>query len=153
MVQSSSRRTDTYILVERAFAMDAHPEPDVCDDDGTAVTVPHQSTGNESECPLADSVAAISLNAADNDEEREQEALSLDDAAVELPVSLHLPGADLESIKHGLDSVVFDIWQASILPMLSIPDIFQLCGTTRKLRLLLFDEYTFKRLCQVSVNV
>ena len=55
-----------------------------------------------------------------------------------------------ESVNYGLDSVLFDVWDTNILPLLSIPDIFQLCGVNSDVSRLLFNEPTFKRLCQVS---
>ncbi|XP_065194147.1 uncharacterized protein LOC135825340 isoform X1 [Sycon ciliatum] len=57
------------------------------------------------------------------------------------------PG-DPVSVEYGLDSVLFDVWQATLLPMLSVADIFQLLGASRRLREMLLNEYTFKRICQ-----
>eukprot|EP00117_Sycon_ciliatum_P021647 scpid79574/ scgid18910/ len=56
--------------------------------------------------------------------------------------------SDHETVKYGLDSVLFDVWGTIILPLLSIPDIFRLCGVNSDVRHLLFNEPTFKRLCQ-----
>ncbi|XP_065193878.1 uncharacterized protein LOC135825067 [Sycon ciliatum] len=53
-----------------------------------------------------------------------------------------------ELVEQGLDSVLFDVWQAIVLPMLSFADIFQLCGVTRHVRELLHNENTFRRLCE-----
>eukprot|EP00117_Sycon_ciliatum_P035658 scpid65397/ scgid26983/ len=53
-----------------------------------------------------------------------------------------------DSADYGLDTVLFDVWDSTILPMLTIPDIFHLCGVSRKVRRLLFNEWTFKRLCK-----
>ena len=55
-----------------------------------------------------------------------------------------------DSADYGLDTVLFDVWDSTILPMLTIPDIFHLCGVSRKVRRLLFNEWTFKRLCKVG---
>ncbi|XP_065176167.1 uncharacterized protein LOC135805969 [Sycon ciliatum] len=56
-----------------------------------------------------------------------------------------------ESVEHVpcvLDSVLVDVWEAAVLPMLSLADIFQLCGVTRRVRELLHTEDIFRRLCQ-----
>ncbi|XP_065194056.1 uncharacterized protein LOC135825245 [Sycon ciliatum] len=53
-----------------------------------------------------------------------------------------------ELVTHGLNSVIFDVWEAAVLPFLSLVDIFQLCGVTRHVRNLLHTENTFRRLCQ-----
>ncbi|XP_065193765.1 uncharacterized protein LOC135824954 [Sycon ciliatum] len=60
----------------------------------------------------------------------------------------HCQLVDPVSVEYGLDSVLFDVWQATLLPMLSVADIFQLSGTSRRLREMLLNEYTFKRICQ-----
>ncbi|XP_065193919.1 uncharacterized protein LOC135825111 [Sycon ciliatum] len=52
-----------------------------------------------------------------------------------------------EPVDYGLDSVVPDVWHSTILPMLTVPAIFQLCGVNKKLRRMLYDEYTFKLIC------
>ncbi|XP_065193652.1 uncharacterized protein LOC135824857 [Sycon ciliatum] len=53
-----------------------------------------------------------------------------------------------ESAQNVLDSVLFDVWAAAVLPLLSLADIFQLCGVTRHVQELLRNENTFRRLCQ-----
>eukprot|EP00117_Sycon_ciliatum_P036144 scpid98912/ scgid27255/ len=56
-----------------------------------------------------------------------------------------------ESVEHVpcvLDSVLVDVWEAAVLPLLSLADIFQLCGVTRHVRELLHNENTFRRLCE-----
>ncbi|XP_065199003.1 uncharacterized protein LOC135830703 [Sycon ciliatum] len=53
-----------------------------------------------------------------------------------------------ESAQNVLDSVLFDVWEAAVLPLLSLADIFQLCGVTRHVQELLRNENTFRRLCQ-----
>eukprot|EP00117_Sycon_ciliatum_P005367 scpid98286/ scgid0218/ len=65
----------------------------------------------------------------------------------------HCQLVDPVSVEYGLDSVLFDVWQATLLPMLSVADIFQLSGTSRRLREMLLNEYTFKRICQVTSRV
>ncbi|XP_065193252.1 uncharacterized protein LOC135824441 [Sycon ciliatum] len=52
-----------------------------------------------------------------------------------------------ESVANGLECVKFDVWQDILLPMLSIQDIFQLCGVSKSMQRLLLNEYTFRRLC------
>ncbi|XP_065194127.1 uncharacterized protein LOC135825315 [Sycon ciliatum] len=52
-----------------------------------------------------------------------------------------------EPVANGLESVQFDVWQNVLLPMLSIPDIFQLCAVSKSMQRLLLNEYTFRRLC------
>ncbi|XP_065193605.1 uncharacterized protein LOC135824817 [Sycon ciliatum] len=52
-----------------------------------------------------------------------------------------------ESVANGLESVKFDVWQDILLTMLSIQDIFQLCGVSKSMQRLLLNEYTFRRLC------
>eukprot|EP00117_Sycon_ciliatum_P010630 scpid107072/ scgid12457/ len=48
----------------------------------------------------------------------------------------------------GLSSVPFDVWCDSLLALLPIADIFQLCGVNSHFRKLLHNEYTFRRLCK-----
>eukprot|EP00117_Sycon_ciliatum_P030975 scpid103893/ scgid24317/ len=55
-----------------------------------------------------------------------------------------------EAVEPVLNSVLFDVWEAAVLPLLSLVDIFQLCGVTRDVRELLHNENTFRRLCLVS---
>ncbi|XP_065193800.1 uncharacterized protein LOC135824990 [Sycon ciliatum] len=52
------------------------------------------------------------------------------------------------SVKPVLNSVLLDVWEAAVLPLLSLADIFQLCGVTRHVRDLLHNETIFRRLCQ-----
>ncbi|XP_065177090.1 uncharacterized protein LOC135806826 [Sycon ciliatum] len=47
-----------------------------------------------------------------------------------------------------MESAVFDVWPGHLLPLLSLRDIIQLCGTSKHLRALLFDEYMFSILCR-----
>eukprot|EP00117_Sycon_ciliatum_P004988 scpid97676/ scgid9122/ len=53
-----------------------------------------------------------------------------------------------EAVEPVLNSVLFDVWEAAVLPLLSLADIFQLCGVTRHVRDLLHNETIFRRLCQ-----
>ncbi|XP_065193989.1 uncharacterized protein LOC135825189 [Sycon ciliatum] len=53
-----------------------------------------------------------------------------------------------DSVEPVLNSVLFDMWEAAVLPLLSLVDIFQLCGVTRNVRKLLHNEPMFRRLCQ-----
>ena len=57
---------------------------------------------------------------------------------------------ELTSTACGMDSIVFDVWVEHVLPLLSIRDIFRLCGTSRQVPSLLFWEDTFRHLCRVS---
>ncbi|XP_065193737.1 uncharacterized protein LOC135824921 [Sycon ciliatum] len=53
-----------------------------------------------------------------------------------------------ESVEPVLNTVLLDVWEAAVLPLLSLADIFQLCGVTRHVRELLHNETIFRRLCQ-----
>ncbi|XP_065194107.1 uncharacterized protein LOC135825296 [Sycon ciliatum] len=53
-----------------------------------------------------------------------------------------------ESVEPVLNSVLLDLWEAAAFPLLSLADIFQLCGVTRRVRDLLHNETIFRRLCQ-----
>eukprot|EP00117_Sycon_ciliatum_P013769 scpid72418/ scgid14304/ len=53
-----------------------------------------------------------------------------------------------EPVENELDCVLEDVWIEVLLPLLSIRDIFQLCAVNRRIRDLLLNECTFRRLCQ-----
>eukprot|EP00117_Sycon_ciliatum_P042616 scpid61577/ scgid30975/ len=53
-----------------------------------------------------------------------------------------------EPVENELDCVLEDVWIEVLLPLLSIRDIFQLCAVNRRIRDLLLNEPTFRRLCQ-----
>ena len=102
----------------------------------------------------AQAVLNVSTAALEDDLEFEQKLLL--ERAADIPWSLHFPednnSRKMELVDHGLESVIYDVWDTSILPFLSVPDIFQLCGVSKKVRRLLFNEWTFKRVCLVSTN-
>ncbi|XP_065194088.1 uncharacterized protein LOC135825276 [Sycon ciliatum] len=118
--------------------MDSHRQPDHSEDNTSATS--------EHDCPLPETVP-VDLTV--RDVEVMQEELSLEGAAAGfVNESEDQQSRALESVDSGLGNVQFDVWQSTLLPLLSIADIFLLCGVSRRLRELLYNEYTFKRLCQ-----
>ncbi|XP_065193954.1 uncharacterized protein LOC135825155 [Sycon ciliatum] len=127
--------------------MDSNQQSDHSNDEASAVALPqHITATSERDCPLPGTVPD---GLAVRDDEVMQEELLLDEgAAVFFNESEDQQSRVLESVESGLGNVLFDVWCLTLLPLLSIPDIFQLCGVSRRLRELLHNEYTFKGLCQ-----
>eukprot|EP00117_Sycon_ciliatum_P000641 scpid71993/ scgid6629/ len=55
---------------------------------------------------------------------------------------------DQGSGSKALERIVVYVWLETLLPMLSIQDVFHFCAVNKTMRRLLFNESTFKRLCQ-----
>eukprot|EP00117_Sycon_ciliatum_P022394 scpid69596/ scgid19332/ len=138
-------------FVEFTLAMDAHQKPDVRDDNATEVAKPQHDIATENVYAMPELMAAAN-HSLTGDDTLQQEELHLEstnsDATSSLHVSEDLQVTEQCPILHELDSVSFDVWQDTLLPMLSILDIFRLCGVSRNVKKLLLNEYTFKRLCQ-----
>ncbi|XP_065194157.1 uncharacterized protein LOC135825350 [Sycon ciliatum] len=131
--------------------MDAHQKPDVRDDDATEVAKPQHDITTENTYAMPELMAAASQTLT-GDDKLQQEELHLEsansDATRSQHVSEYLQVMEQGPIPNELDSVSFDVLQGTLLPMLSILDIFQLCGVSRNVKKLLLNEYTFKHLCQ-----
>ncbi|XP_065193780.1 uncharacterized protein LOC135824970 [Sycon ciliatum] len=127
--------------------MDANQQSDHSDDEASAVALPqHINATSEHDCPLP---GTVPVDLTVRDDGVMQEELSLDEGAAGLVnESEDQQSRVLESVESGLGNVLFDVWCSTLLPLLTIPDIFQLCGVSRHLRELLHNEYTFKGLCQ-----
>ncbi|XP_065194110.1 uncharacterized protein LOC135825299 [Sycon ciliatum] len=132
--------------------MDSYYQADHCDDNATVEV----STGKLIFAVLISFVIALLIHLAyllQHASASDNGHMCTDPAASGTANSRHEPEdhcqlVDPVSVEYGLDSVLFDVWQAKLLPMLSVADIFQLSGTSRRLREMLLNEYTFKRICQ-----
>lgn len=127
------------------------------DADVTALAVPDHVTASEhGSCLPPEDRVPVSLGApaVHEDDRLSQEKELLEGEASETQSSSHSveekEPSELDSVQNGLESIPFDVWQERLLPMLSIRDVYRVCGVTRKIREMLYNEYTFKRLCEVS---
>ncbi|XP_065194041.1 uncharacterized protein LOC135825231 [Sycon ciliatum] len=99
-------------------------------------------------------LGVIPIPVVENDYKCSQEELSQETSVTNISTSEY--GTELkickameqESVEPVLNSVLLDVWEAAVLPLLSLADIFQLCGVTRHVRDLLHNETIFRRLCQ-----
>ena len=126
--------TEISNFVELTLAMDAHQKPDVRDDNATEVAKPQHDIATENVYAMPELMAAAN-HSVTGDDTLQQEELHLEstnsDATSSLHVSEDLQVTEQCPILHELDSVSFDVWQDTLLPMLSILDIFRLCGVSR----------------------
>eukprot|EP00117_Sycon_ciliatum_P049396 scpid102794/ scgid35018/ len=125
------------------------------DADVTALAVPDHVTASEhGSCLPPEDRVPVSLGApaVHEDDRLSQEKELLEGEASETQSSSHSveekEPSELDSVQNGLESIPFDVWQERLLPMLSIRDVYRVCGVTRKIREMLYNEYTFKRLCE-----